>query len=86
MGFRLGKKVRVKTSGMTGVVKAVYEFGYWNMAENEYGIEMDDGSGLITLIERVLESIEPEPVCECGQKGISYAKHSDWCPLYEFDK
>lgn len=23
-----------------------------------------------------------EPECECGQKGISWAKHSDYCPLY----
>lgn len=22
------------------------------------------------------------PQCECGQKGVSYAKHSDYCPLY----
>lgn len=22
------------------------------------------------------------PKCECGQSGILYAKHSDYCPLY----
>ncbi len=22
------------------------------------------------------------PICECGQRGVSYAIHSDYCPLY----
>lgn len=85
--FKIGDKVRIKTSGMTGIVKAIYEFGYWNMAEDEFGIEMDDGSGMITIVEKVLERNEPPPVCECGLKHSRHGgRHSDWCPLYEPDK
>lgn len=84
--FTIGDKVRVKTSGMTGVVKTVFESGYWNMMDNEYGVEMDDGSGMITLVEKVLVKNWPDPVCECGLKyARSGGKHSSWCPLYDKD-
>lgn len=82
--FTLGDKVRVKTSGMTGVVKTVFESGYWNMLDDEYGIEMDDGSGMVTIVDKVLERNEPAPVCQCGLKFSRHGgKHSSWCKLYD---
>lgn len=85
--FTIGDKVRVKTSGMTGVIKAVFESGYWNMMDDEYGVEMDDGSGMITLVEKVLVKNEPDPVCQCGLKyARNGGKHSSWCPVWSKDE
>lgn len=82
--FTIGDKVKVKTSGATGVVKTVFESGYWNMMDDEYGVEFDDGSGMITLVEKVLEANEPPPACQCGLKFSRHGgKHSRWCKLYD---
>lgn len=84
--FTIGNKVRIRTSGMTGVIKTVFDSGFWNMQDTEYGVEMDDGSGVITIVEKVLEKNWPDPVCECGLKHTRHGgKHSSWCPLYDKD-
>lgn len=31
------------------------------------------------------ETLPPVPKCECGQDGVPYAKHSDYCRLYVKD-
>lgn len=82
--FKLGDKIRVRTSGKIGTVKTVYEGDDWNMSENEYGIDFDDGSGVITIVERVLEREKGEPRCTCGAlKTRNPEHHSRWCDLYE---
>lgn len=80
--FNVGDKIKVKTSGKTGVIRIVYESGYWNMQDTEYAVEFDGGEGAITLVERVLESLNPEPRCECGVGSVKGNKHSYYCPLY----
>lgn len=86
--FQIGDKIKVKSSGKTGVIKAIYDGDMWNMSDNEYGVEFDDGSGIITIVERVLQPIDflEEIKCECGVGAVNGNKHSDYCPLYsKFD-
>lgn len=80
--FNVGDKIKIKTSGKTGIIRIVYESGYWNMVDTEYAVELDDGEGAISLVERVLESLDPEPRCECGVGSVKGNRHSDYCPLY----
>lgn len=81
--FDIGDQVRLKGSGKTGVVKTVFPSDYWNMKDDEYGVELDDGSGVITITERALEKRYVYPECECGLKyARSGGKHSFWCPLF----
>jgi hypothetical protein len=82
--FKVGDKVHIKTSGMTGVIKTLFPSDYWNMSDDEYGVQMDDGSGLVTIVEKVLEKIEQELTCQCGLKyARSGGRHSYWCPMSE---
>jgi hypothetical protein len=37
----------------------------------------DFGAGDVNFPDPYKKSVE----CECGQKGVSYAKHSDYCPM-----
>lgn len=83
--FDVGDKVRIRTSGKTGTVKVIYDGNYWNMSDSEYGIEFDDGSGTITIIERVIDLADGEPRCECGVGAVGGGKHSEYCPLYDRD-
>lgn len=32
------------------------------------------------------EPVWKKPECECGQKGVEWAKHSDWCPLFKDER
>lgn len=83
--FKLEDRIRLKTSGKTGVIKSVFDADDWNIGEAEYGIDFDDGSGVITIVERVLEKIDGSgaPKCECGSRFSSFADiHSFWCRLY----
>lgn len=82
--FKVGDKIRIKTSKNTGVIKLIYPSDYWNMTEDEYAIELDDGSGVMTIVERVLELRDGPVKCTCGLKyAPSGGKHSSWCDLYD---
>ncbi len=90
--FKIGDKVKCTTNTKTGVVKAVYDADYWNLysmdgsESHEYGVEYDDGSGLINLVEKVLEltgeSNELYKGCDCGAKHTrNPTHHSSWCSV-----
>lgn len=88
--FKMGDHVRVKATGRTGTVKTVYDaytWGMWTGFSHEYSVDLDDGSGAVTLIESVLEfSDETLPIgikCECGVASVGQGKHSDYCPLFD---
>ncbi len=88
--FKVGDRVRVKTSGNIGEVKEVVEADYWymmapNSADYEYRIQFDDGNTSV-IVEKVLE-LEQVAInkCTCGLKyARSGGKHSDWCDYNKF--
>lgn len=82
--FKVGDSVKVTTSDKTGIVRNVYEASYWNSSDDEYAVEFDDGSGVTTIVERVLVSTTPRPSCDCGLKfARSGGKHSSYCAIYD---
>lgn len=84
--FNVGDRISIKSSGRTGIVRAIFESGYWHMADDEYSIILDDGSGAITVpaLELELISAADVPKCECGLKySRSGGRHSFWCILYD---
>lgn len=87
--FKVGDRVKIRTSGRTGTVRIVYEGQNWGFTvEDEYSIEFDDGTGAMTLVERIIEPLESigfyEVKCECGSKYSSFETiHSYWCPVYK---
>jgi len=84
--FNVDEKIRVKLSGRTGVIKTVFQSGYWNMTDDIYSVELDDGSGTVTLDDSALESNEPTLVCVCGAKSTrNPTHHARWCDLYAKD-
>lgn len=84
--FKVGDRIKIRTSGKTGTVKGVFEAEMWNLyGGDEYQVEFDDGSGALTVSERILER-EHEITCECGIRFVRDAnKHSTWCPMASFE-
>lgn len=89
--FNVGDKIRIKTTGRTGKIRAEFtsQDAWWNLAEcgKDYIIELDDGTGTLTLAEKVLEKYSPEDKkaggCECGAFVTDFPEHhSTWCPLH----
>lgn len=84
--FKIGDRVRLTTSGKTGIVRQVFDADYWNLSagngDHEYSVEFDNGEGAINLVERVLELVQGVK-CECGALSVGSNKHSDYCVLYE---
>jgi hypothetical protein len=99
MSFNKGDKVRfvmplIKCNvqiGDTGVIDNLVIYPrninyHIKLDKNEEYVAVD--SILIELISENKDSDNFKHVitqCECGQKGIKYAKHSDYCPLYDLN-
>lgn len=92
--YKIGDKVRITTLDRTGVVSRVFDshtWGVWSMgAGHEYSIDIDEGGGALTFMEKELEPLElilptGRKVCECGVEKLGYGKHSDYCPIYDRD-
>lgn len=82
--FKVGDRVRVKTTGQQGVVQTIFPAEYWGIIEgdDEYAVLFDSG-GSINMRDSILELVNV-PKCECGAKFTSFQQiHSDWCPFYE---
>ncbi len=58
---------------------SLFEYADIQKAANEYRNENPWFSVPVPLPMNV-------PECECGQKGVKYAKHSDYCPLYRLER
>lgn len=85
--LKVGDKVRLTTNDLTGTVTAIYEFSSWNMTDDEYGIELDYGGGLVNIAARLLIKITPDHRCECGLNfARSGGRHNTWCSLYKGDE
>jgi hypothetical protein len=92
MSFNKGDKVRFIAPcidfnvqiGDTGVIdRKINLYGY------SYGIKLDKNEETVPADSTHIESISKDKNlntlnCECGQKNIEWAKHSDYCPLYVF--
>jgi hypothetical protein len=86
--FKVDDIIRLTTSGKTGVVRVVYEDGYWGISGAEYAIEYHDSSGLVYVGEDNLVLVEVDsgaatnlyPRCDCGLGYTrSGGKHSEYC-------
>lgn len=90
--FKVGDRVKVRSSGRLGTVSAVFDAEYWNLwdhtgdSAHEYTVDFDDGSGAVNIVEKVLEFANVR-TCECGAKFIPWYEknHADYCPLYKKD-
>lgn len=83
--FKIGDRVKVKTTGKAGTITGVFPAEMWNLyGGDEYQIEFDSGGGALTVSERILES-EHDVGCTCGLKfARSGGKHSSWCDFKEY--
>lgn len=88
--FKIGDRVKVRTSNQAGVIKQVIEADSWNMFgsssnDYEYRIDFDDGSNSV-IVEKVLDLTENvKSKCTCGAVFTSFSQiHSDWCDYNKF--
>ena len=89
MDFKVGDRVRVKTSGKAGVIIAVHDSIEYNMFfpnEVEYSVLFDAGEGQVNIVGRVLER-ETVNNCDCGEHLVPWQRghHARWCKLYQKD-
>lgn len=90
MQFNVGDRVRVKTSGKTGVVLSIHDsttdYSIFYPNETEYSVLLDAGEGQLNIVGRVLEHEAVNRYkCDCGEHLVSWQKghHARWCKLYQ---